>query len=243
MSVSIHPMRYDFHDGVMVVTRSFEAEITEDGAEADDYSMRDDEWNFRRLLERRFENANLLRGGGMDGVIGRMLFIVPDAWVDRLADFVTWKERLGYDVIMAGYPSMTGEGEQALASYIRDAYNGSSVSHVVLFGDRGDIPPYETSWRPDSPITLPPTTDIPYSWVDGGDMYADLFISRMAVSMGTELSAVCAKIMAYERSAEDGDWRGTGVFIGSAETGFSGVSDGRTDSSLIDEEYQKLLGG
>jgi hypothetical protein len=241
MSVDIRPMRYDFHDGVMVVTRSFEAEITEDGAAEDDYVMRDDEWNFRCLLKRRFENSNLLRSGGSNGIIGTMLFIAPDTWMERLADFVAWKEQLGYDVIVAGYPSVTGEGETSLASYIRNAYNDSAVSHVVLFGDRGNIPPYAISPYPNVPSTFSPTTDIPYSWVDGDDVYADLFISRMAVSTGAELSAVCAKIMAYERSGDDGGWHGRGVFIGSDQTGSSGVSDGRTDSSLIDEEYQKLL--
>ena len=243
MSVSIHPMRYDFHDGVMMVTRSFEAEITEDGAEASDYSMRDDEWNFRCLLKSRFENSNLLRNGSSNGVIGTMLFIAPDAWVDRLTDFVAWKEQLGYDVIVAGYPSVTGEGETSLASYIRNAYNDSLVSHVVLFGDRGDIPPYEISPKPNTPITYPPTTDAPYSWVDGDDMYADLFISRMAVSTANELSAVCAKIMAYERSADDDNWRGTGVFVASESTGSNGVTANRTDSSLVEEERQKLLEG
>ena len=241
MSVSIHPMRYDFQNGVMVVTRSFEAEITEDGAEAEDYGMRDDEWNFRRLLERRFENNCLLRGGSSNGVIGTMLFIAPDAWLDRLADFAAWKERLGYAVIVAGYPSMTGEGENALATYIQDTYNDSLVSHVVLFGDRGNIPPYAVSQYPNSPWTYSPTTDTPYAWVDGDDVYADLFISRMAVSTANELTVVCAKIMAYEQSADDGFWRGTGVLIASNETGSVGISNNRTDSSFLEEEQQKLL--
>ena len=245
MSVSICPMRYDFHDGVMVVTRSFEAEITEDDATAEDYAMRDDEWNFRRLLENRFENANLLRGGGADGVVGTMLFVVPDAWADRLAGYAAWKGRLGYDVIVAGYPSATGEGEKALAAYIRNVYNDSMASHVVLFGDRGDIPPYETSKKPDNPYTYSPTTDTPYSWVDGDDLYADLFISRMAVSTAAELTAVCGKIMAYEQSTDDGGWRGTAVFIGSDQTGAppAGISVNRTDSSFLEEERQKLLEG
>ena len=241
LSVSIHPMRYDFHDGVMVVTRSFEAEITEDDAQAEEYAMRDDEWNFRHLLERRFENSGLLRGGESDGgVIGTMLFIVPDSWMERLSDFTAWKEKQGYAVITAGYPSMTGEDAENLAAYIRAAYENSLVSHVVLFGDRGDIPPYDVSYNPNNPLAYSPTTDVPYSLVDGDDLYADLFISRMAVSTMDELSAVCAKIMAYEQSDDD-SWRGKGVFIGSAETGYSGITDGRTDSSLLEEERQKLL--
>ncbi len=243
MSVSIHPMRYDFHDGMMVVTRSFEAEITEDSAVASDYGMMDDEWNFRQLLNRRFENGSLLRGGEADGTIGTMLFIVPDAWAERLDDFVAWKERLGYDVIVAGYPSMTGEDADSIMAYIQGAYNDSLISHVILCGDRGDIPPYAVSMHPNSPSTFSPTTDVPYSWVDGDDLYADLFISRMAVSTASELSAVCAKIMAYEQSTDEDDWHGRGGFIGSSETGSAGVSNGRTDSSLVEEERQKLLDG
>ncbi|MBR6324618.1 MAG: hypothetical protein IKR62_06480, partial [Victivallales bacterium] len=243
MSVSIHPMRYDFHDGVMVVTRSFEAEITEDDAEADDYAMRDDEWNFRCLLASRFKNANLLRGGETGGVIGTLLFIVPDAWAYRLAPFAIWKERLGNAVIVAGYPSAMGEGVDALADYIRNAYYDSLVSHVVIFGDRGNIPPYETSKKPESPGTYMPTTDTPYAWVDGDDLYADMFISRMAVSTGAELSAVCGKIMAYEQSTDDGGWRGTGVFIGSDEIGTSGISEGVRDAEFLEMERPKLLEG
>ena len=243
MSVSIHPMRYDFHDGVMVVTRSFEAEITEDDAEAEDYAMRDDEWNFRCLLASRFKNANLLRGGETGGVIGTLLFIVPDAWAYRLAPFAIWKERLGNAVIVAGYPSAMGEGVDALADYIRNAYYDSLVSHVVIFGDRGNIPPYETSKKPESPGTYMPTTDTPYAWVDGDDLYADLFISRMAVSTGAELTAVCGKIMAYEQSTDDGVWRGTGVFIGSDEIGTSGISEGVRDAEFLEMERPKLLEG
>ena len=241
LSVSINPMRYDFHDGTMVVTRSFEAEITEDGAQAEDYAMRDDEWNFHCILEHRFENRGLLRGGkSAAGVIGTMLFIVPDGWMEQLSDFVAWKEKHGYAVITAGYPSMTGEGADNLAAYIRAAYEDSLVSHVVLFGDRGDIPPYAISYNPTNPNTYSPTTDVPYSLVDGDDLYADLFISRMAVSMVDELTAVCAKIMAYERW-NDSSWRGRGVFIGSDEKGTYGVTAGRTDWSLLEEERLKLL--
>ena len=243
MSVSIHPMRYDFHDGIMVVTRSFEAEITEDDAEAEDYAMRDDEWNFRCLLASRFKNANLLRGGEAGGVIGTLLFIVPDAWAYRLAPFAIWKERLGNAVIVAGYPSAMGEGVDALADYIRNAYYDSLVSHVVIFGDRGNIPPYEISKKPESPGTYMPTTDTPYAWVDGDDLYADLFISRMAVSTGAELTAVCGKIMAYEQSTDDGVWRGTGVFIGSDEIGTSGISEGVRDAEFLEMERPKLLEG
>ncbi|MCR5379823.1 MAG: succinylglutamate desuccinylase/aspartoacylase family protein [Lentisphaeria bacterium] len=242
LSVSIQPMRYDFHDGTMVVTRSFEAEITEDGAQAEDYAMRDDEWNFHCILEHRFENRGLLRGGdSAAGVIGTMLFIVPDGWMEQLSDFVAWKEKHGYAVITAGYPSMTGEGADNLAAYIRAAYEDSLVSHVVLFGDRGDIPPYETSTNPNNPNPyIAPTTDVPYSLVDGDDLYADLFISRMAVSTVDELTAVCAKIMAYEGS-NDNSWRGRGVCIGSDEKGSYGVTAGRTDWSIVDEERLKLL--
>ena len=240
LSVAINPMRYDFHDGTMVVTRSFEAEITEDDAQAEEYAMRDDEWNFLRILERRFENRGLLRGGESNGVIGTMLFVVPDGWMERLSDFVAWKEKQGYDVITAGYPSMTGEGAENLAAYIRAAYDDLRVSHVVLFGDRGDIPPYDVSYNPNNPWTYSPTTDVPYSFVDGDDLYADLFISRMAVSTMDELSAICAKVMAYEQSKGDG-WRAQGVFIGSNETGYSGVTAGRTDWSLLEEERLKLL--
>ena len=241
LSVFINPMRYDFHDGTMLVTRSFEAEIMEDGAQAEEYAMRDDEWNFRCILEERFENRGLLRGGESNGVIGTMLFIVPDSWMERLSDFVAWKEKQGYDVITAGYPSMTGEGATNLAAYIRAAYEDLLVSHVVLFGDHTNVPPYETCKKPNDPNPyIAPTTDVPYAWVDGVDVYADLFISRMAVSMADELSAVCAKIMAYEQSNGDG-WRGKGVFIGSNETGASGVTENRTDWSLLEEERLKLL--
>ena len=242
LELAIHPMRYDFGGGVMVVTRSFEAEITDEGESETDYAMRDDEWNFRRLLARRFANGNLLRGGEAGNVIGTILYIAPDRWTASLSDFAAWKERLGYNVTVAGYPSITGEGKDSIASFIHAAYQEDNVSHVILIGDRTDIPPYEVSRYPNNPSVYSPTTDTPYSWVDGEDNYADLFLSRMSVTSSSELAAVCAKIMAYEQAAGYGDWRGTGLFIGSSEKGSAGVSNDRTDSSLLEEERVKLSG-
>lgn len=242
MSVSIHPMRYDFHEGVMVMTRSFEAEITEEDAEEEDYAMRDDEWNFRKMLERRFMNNSLLRSvEKSESRIGQLLIIVPDGWLASLSDFVIWKERQGYGVTVAGYPSMTGSGSAGIASAIRVAYDENDVSHVILCGDRNDIPPAALSRFPDSPGVSQPTTDTPYSWVDGDDYYADVFLSRMSVFSASELSAVCAKIQAYEQSESMDEWRETGLFIGSAEEGWIDISDGRTDSSIVEEERIKLL--
>ena len=242
MSLSIHPMRYDFHNGAMLVMRSFEAEITEDDALAEEYAMLDDEWNFRKILERRYMNGNLLRGTETsEERIGQLLIIAPDNWLASLSDFVAWKERLGYGVTVAGYPSMTGDGSDGIASFIRAAYQGNNVSHVILCGDRNDVPPAEISRFPNSPGVSSPTTDTPYSWVDGDDQYADLFLSRMSVTSASELLAVCAKIQAYEQSETTDGWRNVGLFIGSAESGTAGVSKNRTDSSLLEEERAKLL--
>ena len=88
-----------------------------------------------------------------------------------------------------------------------------------------------------------PTTDTPYAWVDGDDVYAALFLSRMAVSTAPELSAVCKKIMAYEQSQDDDFWRVTGVFIGSDEFGTGGISQTMRDAEFVEIERQKLLEG
>lgn len=243
MEVAFKPMRYDFGSGEMIVTRGLEAEIMMDGAREDDYALRDDEWNFRQLLSRRFANSELLRGGqGMRG-IGRLLLVVPDSWREGLADYIGWREHLGFDVEVAGYPSMTGEDSTDIATYIRAAYEETNISHVVLCGGFDALPPKEISRSPRYPSVWSPTTDIPYSWVDGNDRYADVFLSRLSVSSMDELHAVCEKIITYEHWGAVGNWRGDGLFIGSDSTGDYGVTAGRTDSDLLEEERQKLLEG
>ena len=237
--VSFSPMRYDFGNGTMLVTRSLEAEIVVDGALENDYAMRDDEWNFRQLLRRRFANGALLRSGeqSMQG-IGKLLLITPDGWEESLSDYIAWRERLGYTVITAGYPSMTGED---IGEYIEKAYHETAVSHVVLCGDIEDLPPAEVSIKPNAPNVYSPTTDAPYSWVDGDDEYADLFLSRMSVSSVEELQIVCAKIIFYEQAWSMGSWRSEGLFIGSNEKGSVGVSSLMTDSEFLEVERQKML--
>lgn len=242
VAVQVSPFQYLPAEGVLRVYTRLEMALRASGSRADDYASRSSDWQYAQLQDSAFLNAGLLRAASSPAAVGSILLVCPDAWKSALADFVTWKERVGFHVTMAGYPGDTGTGSAALQAYVRAAYEHDGLSQVLICGDENRVPPQAKSSNTTNPGTLPPTTDIPYAWVDGADVYADLFISRVSVETAEALSRVLGKLRGYEEQAALTDaYPGRGLFVASEQQGSSGISDGVKDWSLVDACRRQLL--
>lgn len=245
IGVILSPFRYDFARGEMVVTRGFVAELTEDACV--EYGKTSDIWDFRCIQASRFLNGGMLRGGSDGTKAGTLLYVVPTAWAEAIGDLVSWKRNQGYEVIVGRYPDDTGASNEDLKSYLASLYASSGLSHVVLVGDAGAVPPFQEAPDPNKPtasIESKVLTDIPYSHLAGDDIYSDVFLSRLPVVNVGDLPSLSGKLIGYDHTSDLGaEWRMNGIFVASADEGGTGIAAGKADSYFVGNAYAALVSG
>jgi hypothetical protein len=244
LAVQVAPFQYLPAAGMLRVYTRLELALRCSGSRAEDYPPRSSEGQYAQLQDKAFLNAALLRKETAEAStdIGSILLICPDAWKGNVENFVEWKERIGFRVLMASYPADTGTGAAAIKAHIQETYEEDAVAYVLLCGDEKELPPYERSTQVNNPGVYPPTTDIPYAWVDGDDVYADLFLSRLPATSGAQLGRMLSKLRHYEELATAPELQsGRGLFVASNESGYEGISTGKKDRAFLEEFRQSLL--
>jgi hypothetical protein len=244
LALQVAPFQYLPAAGVLRVYTRLDMALRCTASRAEDYPVLSDESQYAQMQSAAFLNAGLLREEpeAAPTNIGTILLLCPDAWTGALADFVAWKERVGYRVQVSSYPADTGSGAAAIKAHVQSAYDSANVSHLLLCGDEKDLPPYERSTHVTHPGVYPPTTDIPYAWVDGDDIYADLFLSRVSASSSAELGRMLTKLRRYEEQATLADEHsGYGLFLASDKSGSEGISQGKKDCAFMEEFRQALI--
>ena len=239
VGVSVCPVQYDFARGMLVVAESLEFALRSDGATAADYAVLDSQVDFARMQASSFANGSLLgEVRGMALTPGHILLVVPESWQTGTNLFVEWKRRIGYEVTVAAYPL---EDNADLGHYIAAMIADEGVSHVILCGDCGDVPPAYTSATPKSPSTKEPTSDIRYVLVSGDDYVPDAFISRVPSHDFTSLKGVLQKFIQYDsKPSEDDAWRGKAAFMASNGIANTPPYQGMIDYEIIAENYAIL---
>lgn len=243
-AVTVAPVQYFPQRQLLRIFRRLELTLRAEQAEADDYPAADQEWNFQVLQTSRFLNASLLRSNSSN-VVGVILVVRPDAWAGATDAFIAWKQSLGFNVEEVSYPADTGNDADALLAHIQDAYQQRGLTHVILCGDRSDVPPWRVCTTPASPSRRMPTSDIRYCQLEGDDLVPDVFLSRVPAATSTQLGSILAKFIAYEAAPPaDDSWRQYAVFLASNQKSPSSVLGkepdhvlmGRVRDSLIDAE-------
>jgi carboxypeptidase D len=247
--VILHPVRYLPAEKALQVVRSVQVRlhfsVDTDGATLR-YPAKPDSRAFRELGAARFANyqqtvgtsaatATTRADGGFTGT-DVLLLVVPDAWDGQFGDFIEWKRQRGLTVLTARYPTDTGEGAAALASYLQGAYDNSQVAYVILMGDESAIP-YSYGYSLDySNNTRTTPSDTVYTLVAGDDNYQDILISRVCTPALGEASALLAKAMAYERTPNTApDWHAAGMMVASniLDSSYDTAYDGHTDAEHL----------
>ncbi len=240
-SVLLRPVCYDFSRGVLRIARSMDVCVRDNQPETS-VSL-DSNASFANIQSHLFVNASVLsKASDAGNPIGTLLMVLPDAWAGAEQDFISWKRRVGFDVKVRLYPSDTGDGNDALADYIRDEYLSSGTTHILLCGDCDDVPPAYSCQSPSSPGILEPTSDTRYAFLSGDDCVADAFISRVPSHSREQLAAVLSKITAYESNPpEDDSWRSKPLIMCSTERSSSGIYRNYSDYELLKKEYNGLV--
>ena len=109
---------------------------------------------------------------------------------------VNWRHKRGYVVYTASV-SETGSSTGAIKNYIQTAYNTFDpppefVGLVGYVGGTYSVPTYDECFGHDWGGC---DGDFPYTQLDGNDFLPEIFIGRISVGSGSDLSTVICKII------------------------------------------------
>ena len=123
----------------------------------------------------------------------KMLVITTSTYANNATfqDWVTWKKQKGIYVDVYT-TSQTGTSASAIQSFITTQYNQNHPTFLVIVGDSGDVPQSATG------SASLKYTDLYYSSIDG-DIFPDMYTSRMPVSSSDELTYLLTKTLQYEQ--------------------------------------------
>jgi PKD repeat protein len=120
--------------------------------------------------------------------IGTMLIVSYSSFMDEMADFVTWKESIGYTVDLVDYSTIGSSS--ALKTYVANYYNTNGLTFLLLVGDHAQVPTSSTSAG---------DSDNNYGYIAGSDSYLDIFVGRFSAETATHVTTQVDRTVHYER--------------------------------------------
>ncbi|MGI6718073.1 MAG: C25 family cysteine peptidase [Bacteroidales bacterium] len=124
-----------------------------------------------------------------------MLVVADRKFENVMQPWLNWKTKKGF-YLDVNYTDEIGTSYSAIKNFIKNKYNngvstGKVPTFVVLFGDTPQIPAtYGTKTNE--------VTDLYYGSIDG-DIYPEMFCSRMCCETTSEMSNLIEKVLVYEQ--------------------------------------------
>jgi len=171
---------------------------------------------------------DLTFNGGSGSGVNYTIIIQPE-FETAIADFVTWKTFLGFNVFVETlddiYATYSGyDAPEKIRNFIHASYAANHTSYVFLIGD-GDIVPVREVVDPFIGPGLDngtEPTDLYYECLDGNwddngnhqygeiddevDFFPELMVGRIPVQTHEEAERVLSLIVQYESNPVSGDW-------------------------------------
>ena len=198
--MTLEPVSYDPVSNTLRVFNDIEVEVSFEGADVnateeilvDTYSPYFDViysqmFNGRAVRDAYSEHPDLYT------TPVKMLVITTATYANSTAfqEWLAWKTMKGIYVDVYT-TAQTGTTAASIKSFIQTQYNQHHPTFLVIIGDTGDVTYSQNS------STTSKVTDLYYSSPDG-DIFPDIFLSRMPVSSTTELANLLNKILTYEQ--------------------------------------------
>ena len=201
--MTIEPVSYDPVNNTIRVFNDIEVTVHFDGADAqateqmllDTYSPYFD-IVYRSLFNGRAVTSVYDEHPDLYTTPVKMLVVTTLTYTNSTAfqNWLTWKKQKGIEVDVQTVTSSTSAAD--VRSLIQSRYNANHPSFLVIVGDETVVTNY-SMWDYDSYYGNA-ATDLEYASVDG-DIYHDMFMSRMPVASTTQLGNLVDKILMYEK--------------------------------------------
>lgn len=203
----LNPVQYNPADKVLRVSTSFTVEIIDEQAQS---SIKSISKGQEEILEKRFLNYSVLEAR-YDPIseVGSMLVISASDYMESVEDLVDWKIRKGMETTLIDVSDI-GDTAEDILNYIQEFYDNNNLAYVLLVGDENVIPTVQTSNNN--------ACDHCYSYVDGDDHYADIFVGRFNGENAEHIRTMVDRTLEYEINPNtEVDWMSKAIGLGSNE--------------------------
>jgi hypothetical protein len=158
--------------------------------------------------------------------IGNYLIICYTSFTDEMADFVSWKESIGYNVDLVNYSTIGSSS--ALKTYVSNYYNSNGLTFLLLVGDHAQVPTSSTSAG---------DSDNNYGYIVGSDHYLDIFVGRFSAETAAHVTTQVNRTIHYERDVlSSAAWFRHAIGMGSSEgPGHHGEYDYQHINYILDD--------
>ncbi len=151
--------------------------------------------------------------------IGNMLVITDSEYLEELEPWIQWKKEKGIDVEVVDVASINSIN--AISNYVENYYNANGLTYLMLVGDEDQVPVQLVNNSGGQGYC-----DVCYGYISGNDSYTEVFVGHFLVHNDSELPAVIAKTLEYEKNPNTQiDWFSTAMGIGSDEGAGYGDDD------------------
>ena len=172
---------------------------------------------FKKVYSRHFINYDAMAEAGtaeasllytpLQDPIGNYLIVSYSSFMDEMADFVTYKESIGYNVDLVDYSTIGSSS--ALKTYVANYYNTNGLTYLLLVGDHAQVPASSTSAG---------SSDNNYGYIVGSDHYLDIFVGRFSAETAAHVTTQVDRTIYYERDlASTETWFNNATGMGSSE--------------------------
>lgn len=203
----LYPLSYNPSSGLLHVYHTATIEIRYQGVGLTNpkYAPQKRSPSFEPLYRRTILNHQLLPRSyaPLQGEGARYIIITHDNYYDAILPLAEWKNKKGMKTEVAKL-SEIGSSASEIKAYIQNAYDNWDIppEYVLLVGDTEYLPAYYGS-------------DNYYATLDGGDIFADVYVGRFSVDNVTQCSTMVSKTLGYERTPymDELDWFKSGCLI------------------------------
>ncbi len=201
--MTIEPVSYDPVNNTLRVFNDIEVEVHFDGADAkvtEDMLLKTYSPYFDIVYKQMFNNRAVTDvytdHPDLYKTPVKMLVVTTSTYASSSAfqNWLTWKKQKGIYVDVQTV--VNNASASTIKNLIYSRYNANHPTFLVIVGDE-TVVTYYSLWDYDSSYG-DAATDLEYASVDG-DVFHDMFISRMSVSSTTELNNLVNKILTYEK--------------------------------------------
>ncbi|MCX6584743.1 MAG: C25 family cysteine peptidase, partial [Candidatus Aminicenantes bacterium] len=139
--------------------------------------------------------------------MGTMLIVSYGSFMSEMADFVSWKQSIGYTVDMVDYATIGSSA--ALKTYVANYYNSSGLAYLLLVGDHAQVPTSSTTAG---------DSDNNYGYIVGSDHYLDIFVGRFSAETVAHVATQVDRTVYYENDVlSSATWFRHAIGMASAE--------------------------
>jgi hypothetical protein len=159
-----------------------------------------------------------------EGAPGNILIIAKDTYASAMTNYINWKREKGIATEMV-LMSTIGTTSAQLKTYIQNYYDNNGLSYVLLVGDAADVPTMVIGGN---------DADNGYTYLAGGDGYADIFIGRFSGNTLADIQTQVERTVYYEKALSTSDtWLGNAFGSASSEGDGMGHDGGESDALHI----------